>query len=118
MRLIIRWVLNAAALMGIAYYIVPGIQVTDFYAALVAALVLGLINVLIKPIIMVLTLPVNIITLGLFTFVINGALFWFASSLVRGFTVADFKAAFLGALCMSIANWLIHLLFGRSRNED
>ena len=98
--------------MGIAYYIVPGITIRDFYSALVAALVLGLINALIKPILLLLTLPINIITLGLFTFVLNALLFWFASTIVKGFGVADFAAAFWGALCLSVVSWLTHILFG------
>jgi putative membrane protein len=117
MRLIIRWVLNAGALMAIAYYLVPGIQISSFYTALIAALVLGLINALIKPILLVLTLPVNIITLGLFTFVINAALFWFASSIVKGFVVADFASAFWGALFLTVASWLVQILFGKRNIE-
>lgn len=113
MRLLIRWVLNALVLMGIAYYLVPGITIQSFLSALIAALVLGLINALIKPILIILTLPVNILTLGLFTFVINALLFWFASSLVPGFEVADFASAFWGALFMTIASWIISILFNR-----
>ena len=112
MKFIIRWLLNALALMAIAYYIVPGIKIADFYSALVAALALGFVNALIRPIILILTLPINIITLGLFTFVINALLFWFVSTVVKGFGVADFAAAFWGALCLSVASWLIHLFFG------
>jgi len=99
--------------MLIAYYIVPGITVTNFYAALIAALVLGLVNALIKPVILVLTLPFNILTLGLFTLVINALLFWFASTVVKGFSVAGFWPAFWGALAMWVANWFINGLFKR-----
>lgn len=115
MRFILRWVVNALALMGIAYYLVPGIKIDSFFSALVAALVLGLINALIKPILLILTLPVNIITLGLFTFIINALLFWFASLVVKGFNVADFAAAFWGALCLSVVSWLTHMLFNGYR---
>lgn len=115
MRFILRWIVNALALMGIAYYLVPGIKVESFFAALVAALVLGLINALIKPILVILTLPVNILTLGLFTLVINALLFWLAAQVVKGFSVADFAAAFWGALCLSIASWLAHMLFNGYR---
>lgn len=101
--------------MGIAYYIVPGIHIDSFYAALVAALVLGFINVLIKPVLLLLTLPVNLLTLGLFTFVINALLFWFVSSVVKGLVVSDFAAAFWGALCLTIASWLTNFLFGGHR---
>lgn len=113
MRLIIRWLVSAAALMVIAYYIVPGITVTNFYAALVAALVLGLVNALIKPIILFFTLPFNILTLGLFTLVINALLFWFTSTIVKGFDVAGFWPAFWGALAMWVVNWFVNGLFKR-----
>ena len=102
--------------MGIAYYLVPGIHVSSFYTALLAAVLLGLINAIIKPLLLILTLPVNILTLGLFTLVINAFLFWFASSIVKGFTVDNFTAAFWGALFMSIASWIISFLFGTRRN--
>ena len=115
MRFIIRWVLNALALMGIAYYIVPGLSVENYYSALMAAFALGLVNALIRPVILLLTLPLNIVTLGLFTFVINALLFWFVSSFIKGFVVADFAAAFWGALCLSVASWVIHIFFGRKR---
>jgi putative membrane protein len=101
--------------MGIAYYVVPGISIDNYYSALMAALALGFVNALIKPIILILTLPVNFITLGLFTFVINAMLFWFVSSFIKGFAVADFAAAFWGALCLSAASWVIHIFFGSKR---
>lgn len=105
MKLILRWLINAAALMVIAYYL-PGIVVSGFYAALIAALVLGLVNALIRPILVVLTLPINILTLGLFTLVINALMFWFAASIVKGFYVAGFMPAFWGALIMAVVSWL------------
>lgn len=116
MTLLIRWFLNAAALMVIAYYVVPGIHLGSFVTALLAAAVLGLVNLLIRPLIMILTLPVNIITLGLFTFVVNALMFWLASSFVPGFSVVDFAAAFWGALCMSIASWLLQIILSRRRD--
>jgi putative membrane protein len=110
MYLILRWLINAAAILLMAYYL-PGIVVSGFYAAIIAALILGIINAIIRPLIILLTLPVNILTLGLFTLIINAFLFWFASTIVKGFEVADFKAAFLGALIMWIvslvSNWLL-----------
>lgn len=109
MFILLKWLINALALIGIAY-LVRGINVSSFYAAMVAALVLGLINALVKPLLILLTLPVNILTLGLFTFVINALLFWFASTVVKGFSVADFAAAFWGALCLSIVSWLTNIL--------
>ncbi|MEK7624935.1 MAG: phage holin family protein [Patescibacteria group bacterium] len=109
MKLLLKWLINALALLGIAY-LIRGISVSSFYVALVAALVLGLINALVKPLLILLTLPVNILTVGLFTFVINALLFWFVSTVVKGFSVADFAAAFWGALCLSVVSWLTHIL--------
>jgi len=106
MRLLFRWILNAGTLLLIAYYL-PGVGVSGWYAALITALVLGLINAIIRPILILLTLPINLITLGLFTFVINAALFWFVSTVVEGFEVDGFKAAFLGAFIMTVASWII-----------
>lgn len=114
MKLLLKWLINALALLGIAY-LIRGISVSSFYVALIAALVLGLINALVKPLLILLTLPVNILTLGLFTFVINALLFWFASTIVKGFFVADFAAAFWGALCLSVVSWLTHILFERAK---
>lgn len=110
MKLVLRWLLGAAALMLIAYY-VPGIQVASFYSALVAALILGLINALIRPLIILFTLPINILTLGLFTLVINALMFWLASSVVKGFFVAGFWPAFWGALLMCVISWVVNSLF-------
>ena len=110
MYLILRWLINALAILGIAYYL-PGIGVSGIYAALIAALILGIINAIIRPILILLTLPVNILTLGLFTLVINALLFWFASTIVKGFEVADFKAAFWGALIMWLVSWMTNWLF-------
>lgn len=110
MYLIFRWIINALALLGVAY-LVPGFQVETFFAALIAALVLGLVNALIRPIILILTLPVNIITLGLFTFVINALMLWLVSSIVPNFIIAGFVPALLGALLLWVVsigtNWLV-----------
>lgn len=101
MSILIRWVINAVVLLGIAY-IVPGIVVGSFYNALIVAVVLAIINLILKPILVLLTLPINIITLGLFTLVINALLFWFAATLVKGFYVEGFIAAFLGSLIFTV----------------
>ena len=106
MKLLIRWFLNALTLLAIAYYL-PGVAVSGFYAALIAALVLGLVNAIIRPILVLLTLPINILTLGLFTLVINGLLFWFVSTIVKGFAVAGFWPAFWGALILSVVSWAV-----------
>jgi putative membrane protein len=110
MPLIVRWFINALALMLVAY-LYSGVQVTGILQALVAALVLGLVNALIRPILVLLTLPVTILTLGLFIFVINAFLFWFVAEIVKGFTVTGFMAALIGSLMYSvitiITSWLI-----------
>jgi putative membrane protein len=109
MFVLFRWLINSLALLLIANYF-PGIEVGSFYSALVIALVLGIVNAVIRPILIILTLPLNIVTLGLFTFVINGLLFWFVSTVVKGFEVADFWAAFWGALAMTLVSWMVSWL--------
>src|SRR3989338_11044424 len=104
MKLVLRWLFSAAALMLLPY-VIAGISVQSFYSALVAALILGLINSLIRPVLLLLTLPVNVLTLGLFTLVINTFLFWLAATVVKGFNVADFWSAFWGALIMWLVGW-------------
>lgn len=106
MKLLLRWAINAGTLLMLAYYL-PGIEVSGWYAALITSLVLGLVNAILKPILVILTLPVTIVTLGLFTLVINGALFWFVASFIEGFEVAGFWVAFLGAFIMSVVSWVV-----------
>lgn len=110
MKLIFRWLINAMALIAAAAF-VPGFGVQTFYTALIAALVLGLANALIRPILLVLTLPINILSLGLFTFVLNALMVWLVSTIVKGFTVEGFVPAFLAALFLWVVsvgtNWLI-----------
>ena len=101
MHLIIRWALNAAALMLVAY-LYSGVQVTGVMPALIAALALGLVNAIIRPIIVILTLPVTVLTLGLFIFIINALLFWLVSEFVTGFVVKGFTAALIGSILFSI----------------
>jgi putative membrane protein len=107
MRLLLRWLLSAATLLLIAYF-VPGFQVASFYAALIAALVLGLLNAIIRPIVHILALPVTILTLGLFSLVINALMMWLASSMVKGFDVDGFWPAFVGAIIMWLVGWIIN----------
>jgi len=108
-RLLLVWLINAAALLGVSY-LMPSIQVASFGAALVAALVLGLINAAIRPLLVLLTLPVTVITLGLFIFVINGLMFWMASAVLDGFKVADLWSGILGAIVYSVISWLLSAL--------
>jgi len=113
--LLLRWVLNAAALLLVAY-LYPGVVVEGFLAALIAALVLGLVNAVIRPILVILTLPATILTLGLFIFVINALLFWFVAEIVHGFRVTGFGAALLGSILYSIVTLLTSwLLLGRRK---
>ncbi len=106
MKILFRLVLIALVLLGLPY-IIPGISVGGFYAALFTALLLGVLNVLIKPIVSLVTLPVNVLTLGLFGLVINALFLWFVASLVDGFVVDSFVSAFLGALVLSAVNWVL-----------
>jgi putative membrane protein len=99
--LVVRWIINALALLALPY-LFSTIQVKDFTAALIAALVLGLINALIRPVVLILTLPINILTLGLLTFVINALLFLFAADLVSGFHVEGFWPALWGSIVYSL----------------
>jgi putative membrane protein len=101
MKLIVKWLLAACALLLVAY-IYPGVQLQGYGSALIAAAVIGLFNVLLRPVLVVLTLPVTIITLGLFLFVINALLFWAASGLLQGFAVNGFWAAMLGSVIYSV----------------
>lgn len=109
MRLLIVWLINTIALFVLPY-LMSSITVSSFGTALLAALVLGLINAMIKPVLVLLTLPVTILTLGLFIFIINGLMFWFVSSMVSGFHVAGFWAAVGGALLYSIISWALSTL--------
>ena len=109
MSLLLRWVINAAALLLVAQ-VVPGIAVRNFYTALVVAVLLGIMNALVRPILIFLTLPINILTIGLFTLVINAAIFWFVSTVVKGFEVTGFTAAFFGALILWAVSWLTNSL--------
>ena len=104
MRLLIVWLINAVALFLLPY-LMQSIRVGSFSTALIAALVLGLLNTLIRPIFVILTLPVTVLTLGLFIFVINALLFWLVADLVSGFHVDGFWSAMGGAILYSLISW-------------
>jgi putative membrane protein len=110
LALLLRWFLNAIALMLVAY-LYPGVQVVSLGAALLAALVLGLVNAVVRPILLLLTLPVTILTLGLFIFVVNALCFWLAAEVVGGVRVAGFWAALVGSILYSIitlvTSWIV-----------
>ncbi|HEY4038265.1 MAG TPA: phage holin family protein [Burkholderiaceae bacterium] len=112
MWLLLHWLLNTVALLVVAH-VVPGISVRGWTTALVAAVVLGLVNAVIRPILVLLTLPVTILTLGLFLLVINGLLFWAVSGLMSGFEVRGFWTGVLGALVYSVLTWLLWMLVRR-----
>ena len=109
LRLLLVWLINTVALVAVAY-LMPSISVSSFGAALVAALVLGLINAVVRPVLVLLTLPVTILTLGLFIFVLNGLLFWAVGTWLDGFNVGGFWAGVLGAILFSIVSWLLSAL--------
>ncbi|MBV8469337.1 MAG: phage holin family protein [Burkholderiaceae bacterium] len=107
-----RWLMLAAALLLVAH-LYPGVEVKSFGSALVAALVLGLFNTLLRPVLVLLTLPVTVLSLGLFLFVINALMFWAAANLLAGFQVAGFGAALIGSLIYSLCGMLIDALIER-----
>ncbi len=109
MRLVLVWLLNTLALLAVAY-LMPSVQIQSFGTALVAALVLGLANAVVRPILVLLTLPVTVLTLGLFLLVINGAVFLGVARLVSGFEVAGWGAAILAAILFSIVSWFLSAL--------
>jgi putative membrane protein len=108
-KLLVVWLINALALIAVAY-LMPGIAVSSFGAALVAALVLGLINAVVRPVLVLLTLPVTILTLGLFIFVLNGLLFWMVGTWLEGFEVAGFWSGVFGAILFSLVSWVLSAL--------
>lgn len=112
MTFIAKWFIVALAFL-LAAYIVPGITIESFYIALILAFIWGVLNLTLRPILLFLTLPINIITLGLFAFVINGVLFWFLGTFIKGFRVESFLEALLGALIVTAASWLGNKLLAR-----
>lgn len=112
MKLLLKWLLSAAALLLVAY-LYSGVEVRSFGAAMVAAFVIGLFNVVLRPVLVVLTLPVTLVTLGLFLLVVNGLVFWLASGLLGGLQVSGFWAAVWGALLYSACGLVIDSLLAR-----
>ncbi|MYN46450.1 phage holin family protein [Pseudoduganella sp. FT93W] len=115
MRLVLTWLINAIALLAIPY-LMHSVEVTSLGAALVAALVLGLVNTLIRPVLLLLTLPVTVVSLGLFIFIINGFMFWLVAQWVDGFHVDSFLSAIGGALLYSVISWALTTLI--LKNSD
>ena len=109
MRLVLTWLINAIALLALPY-LMTSVTVTDIPTALIAALVLGLVNTLIRPLLVLLTLPVTVVSLGLFILVINALLFWFVAEVIDGFNVAGFWSAMGAAILYSIISWALSTL--------
>ncbi len=112
MRIVLRWLLLAAALLLVAH-LYTGVVVQSFGAAMIAALVLGLFNALLRPVLVLLTLPVTLVTLGLFLFVINALMFWAAAYVLDGFNVTGFAAALIGSLIYSLCGVVIEVALDR-----
>jgi len=112
MKLILKWLFSAAALLAVAY-LYSGVTVTSFTSALIAAAVLGALNAVVRPVLVLLTLPVTLVTLGLFLFVINALMFWAAASLLSGLHVTGFVAALIGSLIYSVLQLAIEFLLER-----
>ena len=115
MKIIVRWLLLAAALLLVAH-LYSGVVVASFTSALIAALVLGLLNTLVRPLLVILTFPVTLLTLGLFLFVINALMFWAAAEVLKGFNVAGFGAALIGSVIYSLCGMVIDVAMERLFN--
>jgi putative membrane protein len=113
MGFLVRVAVNALAIV-LAASILPGISVDGIVPALAAAVLLGLVNAFVRPVLLILTLPITLVTLGLFLFVLNGLCFWMVASLVKGFHVAGFGSAMLGALAVSAVSWIVTALISDS----
>ena len=113
MGFLVRVAVNALAIM-LAASILPGIGVDGIVSALAAAVLLGLVNAFVRPVLLILTLPITLVTLGLFLFVLNGLCFWLVASVVKGFHVAGFGSAMLGALVVSAVSWILTALISDS----
>ena len=105
MKIITKLLLVALALLLVSEFL-PGVSITGFYPALITAIILGILNLLVRPILIILTLPITVLTLGLFIIVINASLFYFAASFIEGFAVASFGYAVLGSLIISFVSTL------------
>jgi putative membrane protein len=111
MRIILHWIIISVAVWATTQ-LVAGVIVSPFYMALIVGACMTLVNMFLKPIINILTLPLNILTLGFFSLFINGAIFWYlGSGVIKGFSVSTFTAAFVGALLVSVLNWIIMKIF-------
>lgn len=108
-QLIFRLLINAFALIVVAY-LVPGFMISSFWAALMAAIVIGIVNTFIKPILQLIALPLSILTFGITAFLINVLLLWASASVVPGFEIAGFATALIGSIVLTLVSWFLHLL--------
>jgi len=115
--LVIRWLILTVAIL-LAAYLIDGIRVSSFHAVLLAAAVLGVLNTLLRPVLILLTLPLNILTLGLFTFLINAFILKLTSGIIPGFDVTGFWPAVFGALVIGIVNWILGIFISDSGKVD
>lgn len=109
MRLLATWLINALALLALPY-LMHSVSIDSFTTALIVAVILGLVNTVLRPILIILTLPVTVLSLGLFVLVLNGLLFWMVTTMVTGFHVAGFWSAFLAAILYSLISWALSTL--------
>jgi putative membrane protein len=116
MRFVLRLVLNAIAI-AVAAWFVPGVHVTGLGPALIAGALLGFVNALVRPLLLILTLPFTLLTLGLFIFIVNAVCFGLTAALVPGFSLDGFFAAFLGALVVTVVSWLLSALLPDRKNR-
>ncbi|PIT91302.1 hypothetical protein COU17_01150 [Candidatus Kaiserbacteria bacterium CG10_big_fil_rev_8_21_14_0_10_49_17] len=108
--IIIKVLATAGTLLLLESYL-PGIEVSGIYIAVIAAVILGVLNLIVRPVLFVLTLPITLLSFGLFTFVLNALLFWFATTFIEGFTVSGFVPAFIGALAITLVHWILDRIF-------
>ncbi len=109
-KLLIKWALTAGALLIIGRY-VPGVEIVSLYTAIIVAVLWGIMNVTLRPLLLLFTLPINLLTLGLFTFVLNALLFWFLATFVAGFHVAGFVPALEGSFLLTLVSWTASIAF-------
>ena len=117
MKFIIRLLINAVALAVISYLHIAGVHAGDIQSLLIGAVVLGIVNAIIKPILIVISCPLEVLTLGLFTLVINALIFYFGLKLVPGWVIPSFWSAFLASIVMTIISWILSLILGEDRKD-
>ncbi|PCI19871.1 hypothetical protein COB64_03175 [Candidatus Wolfebacteria bacterium] len=105
MKIIIQWLILTLAIIAVAYFL-PAISISGIAAALIVGAILTFVNLIIKPIIKIITLPINIVTFGLFALILNGLIFWFVGTIINGFNVATIQTAIIGAIVVSILTWI------------